>query len=215
MAFNPTARQTTQLKSAIFLLALVPFARMVYLTLTGQLVEPLEFITRGTGDWTLYFLCITLGVTPLRKLSKWNWLVKLRRMLGLFAFFYAALHFTTFLWFDHFFDLQEMWKDVLKRPFITVGFIAFVLLVPLAVTSTNGMVRRLGGKRWQWLHRLVYVIAPLGILHFWWMKAGKHNFTQPIIFGVIVALLLGIRLYWSRSKAAKPAPVVSRAAAKT
>jgi sulfoxide reductase heme-binding subunit YedZ len=202
MAFNPNARQTTQLKIAIFLLALVPFARMVYLTVTGQLVEPLEFITRGTGDWTLYFLCITLGVTPLRKLSKWNWLVKLRRMLGLFAFFYAALHFMTFLWFDHFFDLQEMWKDVLKRPFITVGFTAFVLLVPLAVTSTNAMVRRLGGKRWQWLHRLIYVIAPLGILHFWWMKAGKHNFTQPIIFGLIVALLLGIRLYWNRSKLA-------------
>ena len=200
MAFNPTARQTTLLKVVIFVLALLPFARMVYLTVTEQLVEPLEFITRGTGDWTLYFLCITLGVTPLRKLSKWNWLIKLRRMLGLFAFFYAALHFTTFLWFDHFFDVQEMWKDVLKRPFITVGFTAFVLLVPLAVTSTNAMVRRLGGKRWQWLHRLVYLIAPLGILHFWWMKAGKHDFIQPIIFGVIVALLLGVRLYWNRSK---------------
>ncbi len=108
----------------------------------------------------------------------------------------------TFFWFDHFFDLQEMWKDVLKRPFITVGFIAFVLLLPLALTSSNAMVRRLGGKQWQWLHRLVYLIAPLGILHFWWMKAGKHNFTQPIIFGVIVALLLGIRLYWNRSKLA-------------
>ena len=200
MAFNPTARQTTLLKVVIFVLALLPFARMVYLTVTEQLVEPLEFITRGTGDWTLYFLCITLGVTPLRKLSKWNWLIKLRRMLGLFAFFYAALHFTTFLWFDHFFDVQEMWKDVLKRPFITVGFTAFVLLVPLAATSTNAMVRRLGGKRWQWLHRLIYVIAPLGILHFWWMKAGKHDFIQPIIFGVIVALLLGVRLYWNRSK---------------
>ena len=200
MAFNPTARQTTLLKVVIFVLALLPFARMVYLTVTEQLVEPLEFITRGTGDWTLYFLCITLGVTPLRKLSKWNWLIKLRRMLGLFAFFYAALHFTTFLWFDHFFDVQEMWKDVLKRPFITVGFTAFVLLVPLAATSTNAMVRRLGGKRWQWLHRLVYLIAPLGILHFWWMKAGKHDFIQPIIFGVIVALLLGVRLYWNRSK---------------
>jgi sulfoxide reductase heme-binding subunit YedZ len=94
-----------------------------------------------------------------------------------------------------------MWKDVLKRPFITVGFIAFVLLLPLAATSTNGMIRRLGGKRWQWLHRLVYLIAPLGILHFWWMKAGKHNFTQPIVFGLIVALLLGARVYWHRSKA--------------
>jgi sulfoxide reductase heme-binding subunit YedZ len=202
MAFNPTARQAGLIKGAIFLLALVPLARMVYLTLTGQLVEPLEFITRGTGDWTLYFLCFTLAVTPLRRLLKWNWLIKLRRMLGLYMFFYGLLHFMTFLWFDHFFDLQEMWKDVLKRPFITVGFTAFVLLIPLAATSTNAMVKRLGGKRWQWLHRLVYVIAPLAILHFWWMKAGKHNFTQPIIFGVILASLLLIRVYWARTKAA-------------
>jgi len=201
MAFNPSTRQAGLIKAAIFVLALVPLARMVYLTLTGQLVEPLEFITRGTGDWTLYFLCFTLAVTPLRKLSKWNWLIKLRRMLGLYMFFYGFLHFMTFLWFDHFFDVQEMWKDVLKRPFITVGFIAFVLLLPLAVTSTNAMVKRLGGKRWQWLHRLVYVIAPLAILHFWWMKAGKHNFTQPIIFGVILGSLLLMRVYWARSKA--------------
>ena len=206
MDFHPNPRQLGWIKGAIFALALVPFVRMVYLTVTGQLVEPLEFITRGTGDWTLYFLCITLAVTPLRKLSKWNWLIKLRRMLGLYVFFYAALHFTTFLWFDHFFDVQEMWKDVLKRPFITVGFAAFVLLVPLAVTSTNAMVRRLGGKRWQWLHRLVYVVAPLGILHFWWMKAGKHNFTQPILFGVIVALLLGVRLLWRRKQARSQQP---------
>ncbi|MES2129694.1 MAG: protein-methionine-sulfoxide reductase heme-binding subunit MsrQ [Pseudomonadota bacterium] len=199
---NPNAKQISLIKAAIFVLALVPVARMAYLTLTGQLVEPLEFITRGTGDWVLYFLCITLGVTPLRRLTKWNWLIKLRRMLGLYAFFYAFLHFMTFLWFDHFFDVEEMWKDVIKRPFITVGFTAFVLLIPLAVTSTNGMVRRLGGKRWQLLHKLVYVIAPLGILHFWWMKAGKHNFTQPIIFGCIVALLLGVRLYWNVTKPA-------------
>ena len=207
MPFNPKPSQLAWLKAAIFALSLVPFARMVWLTVSGQLVEPLEFITRGTGDWTLYFLCITLALTPLRRLAKWNWLVKLRRMVGLFAFFYAALHFTTFLWFDHFFDLEAMWKDVLKRPFITVGFIAFVLLIPLAATSTNAMVRRLGGKRWQWLHRLVYVIAPLGILHFWWMKAAKHNFTQPIIFGLIVALLLAMRLYWRLAKAPAAKPV--------
>ncbi len=207
MSFNPAPKQLSLLKIVIFVLALIPFVRMVWLSYTGQLVEPLEFITRGTGDWTLYFLCISLAVTPLRRVTKWNWLIKLRRMLGLFAFFYGALHFTTFLWFDHFFDVAEMWADVLKRPFITVGFIAFVLLIPLAVTSTNGMVRRLGGKRWQWLHRLIYVIAPLGILHFWWMKAGKHNFAQPILFGVIVALLLAIRVYYSRVKkaAVKPA----------
>lgn len=205
MAFNPTPKQFNWIKRALFALALVPFVRMVYLTVTGQLVEPLEFITRGTGDWVLYFLCITLAVTPLRRLSKWNWLLKLRRMLGLYAFFYAFLHFMTFLWFDHFFDVAEMWKDVLKRPFITVGFIAFVLLIPLAATSTNGMIRRLGGKRWQWLHKLIYLIAPLGILHFWWMKAAKHNFTQPIIFGCIVALLLGVRVFWAMTKPVVPA----------
>jgi sulfoxide reductase heme-binding subunit YedZ len=201
MAFHPTPKQLGAIKVAIFALALLPFARMVWLTVTDQLVEPLEFITRGTGDWVLYFLCITLAVTPLRRLSGWNWLLRLRRMFGLFAFFYACLHFLTFLWFDHFFDLAEMFRDVLKRPFITVGFIAFVLLVPLALTSTNAMIKRLGGKRWQWLHRLVYLVAPLGILHFWWMKAGKNNFTEPIIFGLVVAVLLGARLYWSRAKA--------------
>lgn len=208
MALNPTPRQVSAIKAAIFALALVPLAKMAYLTVSGQLVEPLEHITRGTGDWVLYFLCITLAVTPLRKFTGWNWLIKLRREVGLFAFFYAFLHFMTFLWFDHFFDFAEMWKDVLKRPFITVGFIAFVLLIPLAVTSTNGMIRRLGGKRWQWLHRLIYLIAPLGILHFWWMKAGKNDFQEPIIFGLVVALLLGLRIYW---KLAKPGQAAARA----
>ncbi|MYN02823.1 sulfoxide reductase heme-binding subunit YedZ [Pseudoduganella sp. DS3] len=205
MAFAPTPRQLAVIKSCVFLLALLPFFALVYLVATDQLVEPLQYITRNTGSWTLYFLCITLAVTPLRRLSGWNWLLKLRRMLGLYAFFYALLHFTTFLWFDHFFEVQEMLKDVVKRPFITVGFIAFVLLVPLAVTSTNGMVRRLGGKRWQLLHKLVYVIAPLGILHFWWMRAGKSDFNKPILFGLIVLVLLGARVWWARAgKTGKP-----------
>jgi sulfoxide reductase heme-binding subunit YedZ len=206
MAFNPSPRQLGAIKAAVFVLALLPFARLVWLVLNEALVEPLQYITHSTGDWTLYFLCITLAVTPLRRLSKWNWMLKLRRMLGLYAFFYGALHFTTFLWFDHFFDLQEMWKDVLKRPFITVGFIAFVLLIPLAVTSTNAMVRRLGGKRWLWLHRLIYVIAPLGVLHFWWMKAAKHDLGEPLLFLVIVAALLALRLWWSRTRAGAPGP---------
>lgn len=194
---NPTSKQITLVKSSVFVLALLPFARLLAFLFLDRLgANPIEFITRNTGDWTLYFLCITLAVTPLRKLSKWNWLIKLRRMLGLYAFFYATLHFTTFLWFDHFFDVEEMWKDVLKRPFITVGFTAFVLLIPLAVTSTNGMVRCLGGKRWLWMHRLVYLIAPLGILHYFWMKAGKHDFAQPLLFGSIVAALLLLRLVW-------------------
>ena len=200
MAFNPSTKQIGFIKAALFVLALLPFLRMAYLVAQGVPVEPLEFLTRGTGDWTLYFLCITLAVTPLRRFTGWNWVIKLRRMLGLFVFFYALLHFTCFLWFDHFFDLAAMIEDVIKRPFITVGFIAFVLLIPLAATSTNAMIRKLGGKRWQWLHRLIYVIAALGILHFWWMKAGKNDFQEPIIFGTIVAVLLGLRVYWALAK---------------
>jgi sulfoxide reductase heme-binding subunit YedZ len=186
-----------RLKTVLFIVATLPFLRLVVYTINDWLgANPVEFITRNTGDWTLYLLCITLAVTPLRRLTGWNWLIRLRRMIGLFAFFYATLHFTTFLWFDHFFDVAEMLKDVVKRPFITVGFSAFVLLIPLAVTSTNAMIKRLGGKRWQWLHRLIYLIAPLGILHYWWMKAGKNDFSQPIVFGLIVGGLLVARVYW-------------------
>jgi sulfoxide reductase heme-binding subunit YedZ len=187
-------RRVSTVKGVLFALALMPFLVIAWRVVEGNLVEPIEYITRATGDWTLYMLCITLAVTPLRKLSGWNWLARMRRMLGLFVFFYALLHFTAFIWFDHFFDFASMWRDVLKRPFITVGFTAFVLLIPLALTSTNAMMRRLGGKRWQWLHRLIYVIAPLGVLHFWWMKAGKNDFAEPILFTVIVAVLLGFRL---------------------
>ena len=136
----------------------------------------------------------TLAITPLRRLTGWNWLVRLRRMTGLYAFFYVFLHFTIFFWLDHFFDFQEMWHDIVKRPFITVGMATFVLLIPLAATSTNAMVRYLGGKRWQWLHRLTYVIVPLGVLHFWWVKAGKNLLAQPILFASIVAALLLVRL---------------------
>ncbi|GAA4032434.1 protein-methionine-sulfoxide reductase heme-binding subunit MsrQ [Actimicrobium antarcticum] len=201
---NLSPTQIRWLKLSLFLLATLPFLRLVIATFTDQLgANPVEFITRNTGDWTLYMLCIALAVTPLRKLTGWNWLVKLRRMLGLFAFFYVALHFLTFLWFDHAFDVAEMWKDVLKRPFITVGFSAFVLLIPLAVTSTNAMVRLMGGKRWQWLHRLIYLIVPLGVLHFWWMKAAKNNLLQPMLFALLVAALLGMRIYWWRRGAVR------------
>lgn len=192
-----TIRQVGMLKVLLFAASLLPFLRLAVFAFTDRLgANPIEFITRNTGDWTLYFLCITLVITPLRRLTGWNWLIRLRRMFGLFGFFYVVLHFITFLWFDHFFDVEEMWKDVLKRPFITVGFIAFVLLIPLAATSTNGMVRRLGGKRWQWLHRLMYMILPLGILHFWWMKAGKNLLAQPILFATIVTVLLLLRMFF-------------------
>lgn len=217
-AFYPTPRQLAWLKAALFALALLPAARLLAFALTDRLgANPIEFITRNSGDWTLYFLCLTLTVTPLRRLTGWHWLIRLRRMLGLFAFFYAALHFTAFFWFDHFFDLGDMWRDVLKRPFITVGFSAFVLLIPLAATSSNRMVRRLGGRRWQWLHRLIYLIAPLAILHFWWMKAGKHDFAQPILLGAIVALLLLARVYWwlARRRERRAASTSATAAMRT
>jgi len=195
--FNPSSKQLRIIKIVLFSAALLPFVRLPVFAFTEQLgANPVEFITRNTGDWTLYMLCITLAITPLRRISGCNWLLKLRRMAGLFCFFYATLHFMTFLWFDHFFDLQEMLKDVAKRPFILVGFSAFLLLIPLAATSTNAMVRLLGGRRWQWLHRSIYLIAPLGILHYWWMKAGKNDFEQPILFGLLVAALLLFRVYW-------------------
>jgi sulfoxide reductase heme-binding subunit YedZ len=190
-------RQLQLLKLVVFVIAALPFLRLVYAVAQDNLgANPLEFITRNTGDWTLYFLCITLAVTPLRKLLSWHWLIRLRRMLGLYSFFYASLHFLTFLWFDHFFDISDMWRDIIKRPFITVGFIAFILLLPLAITSNNAMIRRLGGKQWQLLHRLIYLIVPLGVLHYFWMKAGKNLLLQPLIFAVIVGGLLSVRLYW-------------------
>jgi|GEM_PF-19249 len=193
-----TPKQQSIIKASLFVLSLVPFLRLVWAVFTDHLgANPLEFITRNTGDWTLYFLCITLSITPIRRWMNWSWLIKLRRMFGLFAFFYVSLHFLTFLWFDHFFDVAAMLKDVGKRPFILVGFSAFLLLIPLAITSTNKMVKRLGAARWQLLHKLVYVIICLGALHFFWMKAGKHDFNQPILFASIITVLLGMRVYWA------------------
>jgi methionine sulfoxide reductase heme-binding subunit len=165
--------------------------------------NPIEFITRSTGLWTLVFLCITLSVTPLRRLTGIPALVRFRRMLGLYAFFYATLHFTTYLWFDKWFDVAAILKDIGKRPFITVGFAAFVLLIALAVTSPRAMVRKLG-RRWQALHRAIYVIGALAILHFWWMKAGKHDLVLPKIYGAIMVALLGWRLIlWLRERRLK------------
>ena len=181
-------------RAAVFVAALYPLARLVLFGVTGQLgANPVEFITRSTGTWTLVFLCITLAVTPLRRLTGWNALIRFRRMLGLYAFFYALLHFTTYIWLDQWFDVLSMLKDIGKRPFITVGFAAFVLLVPLAATSTRAMQRRLG-RRWQMLHRLVYAIGVLAILHFWWMKAGKHDLAQPKLYAAIMVVLLGWRV---------------------
>ncbi|TAM02135.1 MAG: protein-methionine-sulfoxide reductase heme-binding subunit MsrQ [Paraburkholderia sp.] len=181
-------------KIVVFVAAWYPLARLVVFGVTGQLgANPIEFITRSTGLWTLVFLCITLAVTPLRKLTGWPTLIRFRRMLGLYAFFYASLHVVTYIWFDKWFDVAEIFKDVGKRPFITVGFTAFVLLLPLAATSPRAMARRLG-RRWQTLHRLIYAIGVLAILHFWWMKAGKHDLALPRLYAAIMIVLLGWRI---------------------
>ncbi len=192
---QPDAKHITWIKAVIFAASLIPLARLAWLGLHHKLgANPIEYITHSTGWWALSFLLVTLSVTPLRRLANLPWLLRLRRMLGLFAFFYASLHFTTYIWLDQFFDVKEIVKDVVKRPFITVGFAAFVLLIPLAATSTNSMVRRLGAKRWQTLHRLVYLIGGLGVIHFWWLV--KKDITEPFIFAVLLAALLIIRLLY-------------------
>jgi sulfoxide reductase heme-binding subunit YedZ len=196
MRFAP--RQLLWAKWMVFGLSLLPLLRLIALGVQDRLTaNPIEFITRATGDWTLYFLCLTLAVTPLRRFTGVNDLIRFRRMLGLFTFFYASLHFLAFIWFDHFFDVTEMMRDVLKRPFIAMGFSAFVLLVPLAMTSHDFMLRKLG-RRWSMLHRLIYPIAILAMLHFWWMRAGKNNFAEPLVMGAVVAMLLALRLIWLR-----------------
>lgn len=188
-------------KVVVFIAMLYPLARLVLLGATvGLGANPIEVITRSTGLWTLVYLCITLAITPVRRLTGVTALARFRRMIGLYAFFFAVLHFTTYIWFDKWFDVAAMVKDIGKRPFITVGFAAFVLLIPLAVTSPKAMVRKLG-RRWQTLHRTIYLIAALAILHFWWMKAGKHDFELPKIYGSIVIVLLGWRvLAWLRTR---------------
>ncbi|HEX9842704.1 MAG TPA: protein-methionine-sulfoxide reductase heme-binding subunit MsrQ, partial [bacterium] len=154
--------------------------------------NPIEVITHATGDWILRFLLITLAITPLRRLTRQPWLIRFRRMLGLFAFFYGCLHFTTYIWLDQFFDWANIVKDVQKRPFITAGFTGFVLMLPLAVTSTAWAVRKLGGKRWQWLHRLIYVSATAGVIHYIWLV--KADLTLPLTYAAILAVLLLYRL---------------------
>jgi sulfoxide reductase heme-binding subunit YedZ len=186
-------------KPVVFLLCLLPLATLGWQALHGELTaNPIEFITHATGDWTLRFLVITLCVTPFRKILHLPELIRFRRMLGLFAFFYACLHFTTYIWLDKFFDLSEMWKDIAKRKYITVGFTAFLLLIPLALTSTAGWIRRLGGKRWQTLHRLIYFSAALGVIHYYWQV--KSAVIRPLTYGAIVAVLLLWRLFASLSK---------------
>lgn len=181
------------MKTVLFAACLYPLVFLIWLGLAGDLgADPVEFIRRSTGTWTLDFLIITLSVTPLRRATEWHWLVRLRRMFGLYAFFYAAIHVVTYLWLDQLFDLATIWRDIVKRPLIAAGFLGFALMIPLAATSTDRMVRRLGGKRWQQLHRAVYLAAIAGVIHFWWLV--KIDYTRPLVYSVIVGALLVARI---------------------
>jgi sulfoxide reductase heme-binding subunit YedZ len=192
-------------KVTVFALCLEPALLLVWKGFTGGLgANPIEFITHATGDWILRFLCITLSITPLRKILRLPELIRFRRMLGLFAFFYACAHFLIWFVLDKFFDWGEIAKDVVKRPFITAGFTAFVLLIPLAVTSTTGWIRRMGGKRWQMLHRLIYVSGIAGVVHYYWLV--KSDIRLPVMYGAIIVVLLTYRLVASLMKGRRVMP---------
>lgn len=181
------------LKPVIFFLCLVPLSLLAWRGFHGELgANPIETITHSTGDWTLIFLLITLSITPLRKLTRQYWLISWRRMLGLFAFFYGSLHLMTYVWLDKFFDVNEMLKDIAKRKFITAGMTAFVLMIPLAVTSTKWAIRKLGGKRWQMLHRLIYFSASAGVIHYIWLV--KADLKKPLEYAAVLSALLAYRL---------------------
>jgi len=197
------------LKPLVFTACLWPLAYLIWGLLTDNLgANPISAITLETGTWTLRFLVLTLVITPLRRLSRWSDAVRLRRMLGLFAFFYGVLHFTTYIWLDQFFDVPGIVKDVMQRPFITVGFSAFLGMLPLALTSTAGWIRRLGGRNWQRLHRLIYVSALGGVLHYWWLV--KADVQRPQIYATLIGLLLLYRLVVAYRRRA-PRPVRSPA----
>ena len=196
------------IKPPVFLLCLAPLADLLWKFFHGGLTaNPIEYIRNSTGFWTLVFLCVTLSVTPLRRLLRRNELVRFRRMFGLFAFFYGFLHFITYIWWEQSFDFRAMVEDVYMRPFITLGFIAFVLMIPLAITSTSGMVRRLGGRRWQMLHRLIYICAYAGVLHYY-LKV-KSDVTVPQRFAAVITVLLGYRVvaYLDRQAPNRPSSI--------
>ncbi len=197
---QPPQTVTRLLKVGVFLACLGPLAVLIWKGFQGQLgANPVDVITRSTGKWTLTFLLITLGVTPLRKLASLPWLVRFRRMLGLFAFFYGSLHLMTYVWLDKFFDVNTMLHDIAKRRFITAGMTAWSLIVPLALTSTAGWIRRLGGQRWQALHRLIYFSAAAGVIHFIWLV--KADLRRPLTHGAILCGLLAARLLiWAMAK---------------
>ena len=191
------------MKIFVFLMALLPLDRLIWLGFTDGLgANPIEFITRSTGTWALVFLCLTLAMSPLRLITHSIAWIRYRRMLGLFSFFYSCIHFGIWLWLDQNFDLIEMLKDVVKRPFITMGFISFVLLIPLALTSTHWAQQKLG-RRWMQLHRIVYLIATTVVLHYWWHKAGKNDFDTVTIYAIVLLLLLSCRIPFIRKLLSK------------
>jgi sulfoxide reductase heme-binding subunit YedZ len=196
------------MKLVVFASCLVPLSKLAWRALHQDLTaNPIEYITHQTGDWTLIFVVITLAVTPVRKLLRMPELIRFRRMLGLFAFFYGLLHFSTWIGLDKFFDWTEMLHDVRKRPFITAGFTGFALMIPLAVTSTAGWIRRLGGKRWLALHRLIYVTAIAGVVHYYWLV--KSDVRKPLFYGALVGLLLALRVvFWLTARRARLASKV-------
>jgi sulfoxide reductase heme-binding subunit YedZ len=203
-------RRVRTLKLGVFALSLAPVAWLVYGVFADTLgANPIDVVTDETGTWTLRFLVLTLLVTPLRRWTGWNQAVRFRRMLGLFAFFYGLLHFLTYIWLDQFFALDDIAADIVKRPFITVGVLAFTAMVPLAITSTAGWIRRLGGRRWNLLHRLVYVSAVAGVVHYWWLV--KADVSRPARYALIVAVLLAARAWYAfrRSRAAARAETSS------
>lgn len=198
-------RKILILKCLVWFACLAPLGRLIYRGFSGRLTaNPIEFITLSTGTWTLVFILVTLSITPLRRLTGLAWLIKFRRLTGLFAFFYACLHFMTFVWLDKFFDVSEMVKDVIKRPFITAGFFAFLLLIPLAATSTSWAIRRMGGRNWQLLHRVIYLSAAAAVVHFWWKV--KADTRQPMIYAAILCILLLYRVVaWDLHRRARKA----------
>lgn len=225
-----TAQQAIRFvaKPIVFVAALTPVGWLIWAGLTGHLsVNPLSDLTNETGLWAIRFICITLAITPLRRITGWNWLIKFRRMIGNYAFFYGSLHFLVYVIADRFAGLDfpdgivsmttarnlamSVGEDIYKRPFITIGFTTLMLMLPLAVTSTTGWIRRLGGKRWQALHRLVYAVGVAAVIHYYWLV--KADVRSPLLYGAIVVVLLGARAYWSRSKAKATAAVRVRQSA--
>jgi methionine sulfoxide reductase heme-binding subunit len=198
-----------QLKIAVFICSLIPACWLVFALLTNQLgANPIEAVTRESGLWALKFLVLTLAITPLRWLTGWSMLGSIRRMLGLYVFFYALIHMLLYLWLDQFFDVNEIIKDIIKRPFITIGFFTFTSLIPLVITSNNAMVKKLGGARWKQLHKLTYFIAAASCVHFYMLvKADK---LEPLLYGLVVVLLLGVRIYKTIAKKTTIKAVLAR-----